>query len=132
MNEPNNQGPSPYAPPPGANPYASPYANPTDAGNPYANANPNPSGGADNPFASPPANPYAPPVNNAYTDAEPLSFEDPGNFWLGFLAAFFFALLGLLIVWIRGKPESKRGAAWGFGIRFGLGLLVGLAGALAG
>ena len=40
--------------------------------------------------------------------------------WGGFAVGFFFALLGLAIVYLVAKPETKRGSLHGFGARLGL------------
>jgi tetrahydromethanopterin S-methyltransferase subunit F len=63
-------------------------------------------------------NPYAPPTHDAWVD--PQSFEPPGNYWAGFAIGFLFALIGLVIVYLVAKPETKRGSLHGFGTRIGL------------
>jgi hypothetical protein len=73
-------------------------------------------------------NPYAPPVAGAWN--EPNLYEESvpqGTYWGGFAAGIIFALIGLIVVYVVGKEETKRGAVHGFGIRIGLSLLVVLA-----
>jgi hypothetical protein len=68
-----------------------------------------------------PANFYAPPV----ADYDPMpTFEDEGNYGLGFAVGFVFSLLGLIIVMVAGKSGTKRGALHGFLGRLGLGLVL--------
>lgn len=68
-----------------------------------------------------PASYYAPPA--ADYDSMPV-FEDEGSYGLGFAVAFFFSLLGLIIVLIAGKSGTKRGALHGFLARLGLGVVL--------
>lgn len=75
--------------------------------------------------AAPPAGSpqyYAPPTHGQGFDYQSLeSFdEDQGNYWLGFAAGFVFALLGLIIVYITAKEDTKNGAVVGFFVRLGL------------
>jgi hypothetical protein len=67
-----------------------------------------------------PSNPYTPP--RAY-DYEPIE-DKSGSYILGFLAGMVFALLGLILVYVFGKPETKRGALHGFLVRIGLVLVI--------
>jgi hypothetical protein len=72
-------------------------------------------------------NPYAPPVSDAWNDPSLYAVPKPqGTYAGGFAVGFFFALIGLLIVYLVGKSETKRGALHGIGLRFGLVLLVAL------
>lgn len=83
---------------------------------------PDPYGAARNP------NPYAPPStgHDPWTDTNinlgPV--EPEGNYWAGFAIGFFFALLGLIIVYVVAKPETKRGSLHGFGTRLGVVVLL--------
>ena len=90
-----------------------------DGSNPYEqNYAPPPAGG-------PGANPYAAPKQDNWADTYLDQEEVPqGTYWGGFAVGFFFALLGLAIVYLVAKPETKRGSLHGFGIRFGLTLIV--------
>ena len=75
----------------------------------------------DNPNPSP----YAAPAHDKWADTNINRDAVPdGNYWGGFAVGFFFALLGLAIVYLVAKPETKRGSLHGFGIRFGLTLIV--------
>ncbi|MCA9684606.1 MAG: hypothetical protein KC457_20645 [Myxococcales bacterium] len=86
-----------------------------DGSNPYEqNYAPPPAGG-------PGANPYAAPKQDNWADTYLDQEEVPqGTYWGGFAVGFFFALLGLIIVYIVGKDETKRGSLHGFGARLGL------------
>lgn len=50
--------------------------------------------------------------------------EEPGKYWAGFAIGFCFSLLGLIIVHVVAKPETKRGSLHGFGSRIGVTVLL--------
>jgi uncharacterized membrane protein YvbJ len=65
-----------------------------------------------NNFNNPYGNPYnAQPVDNGTT---------VGGFVLGFLLG----LIGLIIALVVGKPDTKKGAGWGFLVQFILGIVL--------
>ncbi len=61
--------------------------------------------------ADPPTNPYAP------SRVEQRVEDDRGNFSLGLLAGLFGGVLIVAMFAIVGKPATKRGVHWGFGIQ---------------
>lgn len=67
-------------------------------------------------------NPYTPPADESWSDTKIArgSLDDPGTYWGGFAMGLFFAVLGLAIAHLRGKPETKTGSLHGFGARIGL------------
>ena len=87
---------------------------------PYSNQAPGP-----NPYAAGPQspNPYAAPASNF--EYEPIeTYEEQGNYALGFVVGFLFALLGLIIMYVAGADLTKKGALHGFLSRLGLTVLI--------
>ncbi len=63
-------------------------------------------------------NPYAAPAPLDYHPVE--VYEEQGSYGLGFVVGLLFALLGLIIIYVSGKEQTKKGALHGFGARIGL------------
>jgi hypothetical protein len=73
-------------------------------------------------------NVYAPPV--ADHDSAPPTFQDPGNYWIGFAFGLFCGCIALIASFFMKRPESKRGIVHGFAVGLVLGLAARLLGAL--
>lgn len=117
----------PWAPQPPQQGYNNPYApqpqQPQQQYNPYGQPQQQQQY---NPYGQPQQqhNPYAPPVSDAWNDTSLYAEPEPqGTYWGGFAVGLIFALLGLIIVYVVGKDETKRGALHGLGIRFALAFL---------
>jgi hypothetical protein len=101
------------------------YSNPL---NHVPNRPPPPPSNASGPYpqtaaaAAPIPGPYAPPA----FDYQPVQTyeQQGGSYGLGIAVGFVFALLGLIIVYITGKPDTKRGALHGFLGRIALSILI--------
>lgn len=73
-------------------------------------------------FQQPTYHPYQPPI----IVSAPV---EQGSYLLGFLGGFFFGCFGLALIMMMAKgPDTKSGAALGFGAAVVLGLLIVLAG----
>ncbi|MBL4689189.1 MAG: hypothetical protein JKY37_31645 [Nannocystaceae bacterium] len=117
------------------NPLNAPVDNPLNAPTASPLGGPPPVGGpALNPERLPPAqqaygqpgqapNPYAPPTFD-YQPIETYDTDSGGSYGLGMLGGLVFSLLGLIIAYVAGKGETKRGALHGFLIRLGITLFI--------